>query len=185
MASLYCRRVSHERIKEALHELLKQAPVSQGRHGIDGRDVVQETHMPLVERTVVLRHGCFNCIHFNNTDVATKRWEERMFDTAKVLAERHLREGLSVQQATVIAAREVQRAYKLFQPPKTGICLIGKAVDLKTGQPGEFVSYKYKCPSWTGIAGTLHEKQAPLADELKDKIDGGEHVPDMLETFKD
>lgn len=168
--------MAFSKIREALQQLLETAGEDarpQGRHGAHGKDIVTEMGVPIPQRTVVRSQGCWNCKHFDNGLKARMQWDKRMFDTAAAVAKKALATGRTMQQANVEAAREVQRAEKLWGPPGTGLCAVG-AVD------AEFVSHRYLCAKWTGKDGT-HEAVRnqgidQLPGEVRERLDAGEAV---------
>jgi hypothetical protein len=169
--------MAFKNIKGFLADLIAAQPVNEGKHGAQGRDIVQDSGQPILGRTVVRHRGCFSCANFERGDLAQARWDASMFETAKALTKAQLLAGKTPLQAKAIVGREIARAFKMFAPPKVGICLIGSApVNPVTGQAqqADFVSYKAMCDKWRGMSGTL---DAPMDEDvgiIRQQLNAGE-----------
>lgn len=90
-------------------------------------------HAP--ERTIIQNTGCYNCRHFECGEPAERYFDIRMRADEEALRKR----GVSPEARR----RALQNQRNIMQPPKAGLCLIGKA-------EADFTAATYMCESWSG-----------------------------------
>lgn len=101
------------------------------------------------------KQGCYNCLHFDNRELARKHFEQRMQLDAAALLEK----GRTLPQVedTLVRVR------RIMEPPKYGVCM------KNGGGAADFKAASFLCEKWTGRVG-VEGKFDVTADELYDKL---------------
>jgi hypothetical protein len=105
------------------------------------------------DRILIRKQGCFNCVHWNNEEMAkTHRTRMRQIDM-RVLLER----GRTLEEAQ----RVIDATDKLIPIGAYGVCL-------GSGGKADFTASAHLCDKWTGRVG-VEGTYDPLIDEVYDK----------------
>lgn len=120
------------------------------------------------ERVVERQTGCWNCIHFDNGEKASRYFNETKLPAVrKDLLDRAMNSGASATDALEKAEEFIRLQVLPMAPPKVGICMAGKA-------QADFVHHAYQCASWTGrikpeggVDNLIEEVKANLGDKAE------------------
>lgn len=121
-------------------------------------------------RTIIRSKGCWNCIHWDNDEMAKKLWStERLsaLSTALEMSKLHI-EGEN-HPRIVGMRRMIDGLDNAISRGIQGVCLKGVS-------DSTFVADGYLCNKWDGRQGSSLAQgdgaSDTLPEELKDKIDG-------------
>ena len=153
------------------NEKLPRRPVARVGETEDGRGVSEaeqdqaarnrrtSKEVLTIERKVLRKAGCWNCVHFGTPEINTKRKTELKLTEMR----RNIMAGLSFDDA------KARTDSADFLMPTLGVCLKGKAGT-------DLVQHTYLCETWTGKVNpysTPGEKRDDLPHELLDKLGEG------------
>lgn len=101
------------------------------------------------DRTIEKNSGCYNCIHFENGELAAKRWKDcRARDTLVFKI-----------QGKDTEPPYFQKMDALVRNHQVGICLADKTST-------DFVEYRFECENWSGRPGFVLNKEQNKTEHL-------------------
>jgi hypothetical protein len=125
-------------------------------------------HMTLKGRTFERTQGCWNCLRWENQELARKRWQD--CERAELAAAEAIRlvdpRGEAAPKYLQIRKTVAQGRQMVFSG-RFGVCLAG-------GVETDFVEAAHLCEKWSAKTGASIARAGaapdPLPDELKDKV---------------